>query len=52
VSFSNFPSVQKYIVDQEEHHRIQTFEEEYIAFLDRHEIKYERRLLFEKEFAG
>ena len=52
VSFSNIPSVREYIVNQEEHHRVHTFEEEYIAFLDRHEIEYERRYVFEKEFAG
>lgn len=52
VSYSNCDAVQKYIQNQEEHHRQRTFEEEYMEFLERHEIKFERRYLFEDEHHG
>ena len=41
VSKSQLPEIEEYITGQREHHRIKTFEEEYRAFLDRHEIDYE-----------
>jgi REP element-mobilizing transposase RayT len=52
VSYSASDSVQNYICNQEEHHRHRTFEEEYIEFLERHQIKFERRYLFEDEHHG
>jgi hypothetical protein len=36
-----------YIVKQEEHHRKVSFQEELIAFLKKHEIKYDERYLWE-----
>ena len=36
-----------YIKNQEEHHRIITFEEEFIALLKEHKIEYDERYLFE-----
>ncbi len=46
VSASIIKDVQRYIDRQEEHHRVQTFEEEYVAFLDRHGVEYDRRYLW------
>ncbi len=52
VSKSLIPEVEAYIRGQREHHRVKTFEEEYRAFLEKHEIPYEEKYLFEGEFAG
>ncbi len=49
VSDSQIPSVQRYVRNQREHHRTTTFEEEYIAFLRRHGIEFDRHWLFEAE---
>ncbi|MDY7010042.1 MAG: IS200/IS605 family transposase [Planctomycetota bacterium] len=35
-----------YITNQEEHHRTRTFEEEFIAFLDKHDVEYDKRYVF------
>ncbi len=47
VSRSGADAVMAYIASQEEHHRTMTFEEEYIAFLDRHGVEYDPRDLFD-----
>jgi putative transposase len=47
VSFSNIAQVQKYLARQAEHHRKQTFQEEFVAFLRRHHIEYDERYLWE-----
>lgn len=52
VSYSSSGSVQNYIRNQEEHHRRISFEEEYMDFLERHQITFERRYLFEEEHHG
>lgn len=52
VSYSNAKAVQDYIRNQEEHHRTKTFQEEYIAFLNRHNIEFRREHLFEDEYNG
>ena len=49
VSASQIESVCKYVQNQKEHHRVKSFEEEYIEFLQRHGIEFERRYLFEGE---
>lgn len=41
VSSSNKERVQVYIRNQEEHHRVRTFMEEFVDFLERHEIEYD-----------
>ena len=46
VSKSNIPEVVDYIRGQREHHRTRTFQEEYIAFLKRHEIQYDERYVW------
>ncbi len=43
VSYSNCHAVQRYIQNQTEHHRVRSFEEEYIEFLQQHQITFERR---------
>jgi REP element-mobilizing transposase RayT len=46
VGISQLDDTLRYIRNQEEHHRTRTFEEEYIAFLDRHGIEYDKRYVF------
>ena len=40
-------TVCKYIQNQEEHHKKQTFREEFIEILKRNEMEYEEKYLFE-----
>ncbi|MCU0963238.1 MAG: IS200/IS605 family transposase [Pirellulaceae bacterium] len=47
VSHSNLPAVRRYIANQAEHHRQRSFQEEFIALLQRHEISYDERYLWE-----
>jgi REP element-mobilizing transposase RayT len=47
VSKSNVSEVVKYIQNQESHHRKITFQEEFIAFLKKHEIGYDERYIWE-----
>ncbi len=46
VSKSQLPEVENYIRGQREHHRIKSFEEEYRAFLDKHQIDYAEEYVF------
>jgi len=46
VSASQVAVVSRYIQGQEEHHRLQGFQEEYIDFLDKHGIEYDARYLW------
>ena len=52
VSYSHQEQVRSYIRIQREHHQKRTFQEEYIAFLRRHEIEFDERYLFESEHHG
>ncbi len=45
VSESSRDSVIRYIEHQEEHHRVQSFKEELIEFLDRHGVEYDERFI-------
>ena len=47
VSQSNVRVVREYIEGQEEHHRTHTFQEEFRAFLARHEIECDERYVWE-----
>jgi len=47
VSQSKLETVKKYIQNQEEHHRKITFQEEYIQFLEEHEIEYDLRYVWD-----
>ena len=46
VSASQVAKTIRYIENQKEHHRKKSFEEEFIALLDKHGIEYDRRYVF------
>jgi putative transposase len=46
VSESNTDAVIRYIRYQEKHHRKRSFEQEFVAFLKRHHVKYDPRYVF------
>lgn len=46
-SKSSVDSVVKYILNQEEHHKTKTFQEEYFDFLQKFEIEYDPKYVFE-----
>jgi len=47
VSPSNVDEVRRYVEQQEEHHRVQSFQEEFLAFLKRHGMEYDERYLWD-----
>lgn len=47
VSESNVDQVKEYIARQEEHHKSITFQEEFIAFLKRHNVQYDPKYVWE-----
>jgi len=47
VSESNVPAVCEYITNQREHHRTNTFQDEYRAMLKRHGIQYDERYVWD-----
>lgn len=46
-SKSHIENVKIYIANQEEHHKKKSFREEYIEFLEKYDIEYDKRFLFE-----
>jgi REP element-mobilizing transposase RayT len=46
-SKSHVKNVYEYISNQEEHHKMKTFREEYVEFLEKYDIKYKDKYLFE-----
>jgi len=46
-SHSQIDQVYKYIDNQEEHHKQQTFKEEFLEFLGKYEVPYDERYIFE-----
>lgn len=46
-SDSQINSVYHYILNQEEHHKKQTFKQEYLAFIEKFGIEYNEKYLFE-----
>ncbi len=52
VSHSKIETVRRYIQTQKEHHRKQTFQEEYIELLQKHGIEFRIEHLFEDEHLG
>lgn len=46
VSKSDIPEVIDYIKNQREHHRMKTFQEEYLALLKKHGVEYDERYLW------
>jgi putative transposase len=47
VSHSNLIEVEKYIANQEDHHKKISFQEGFVAFLKRHEILFDEKFLWE-----
>ncbi len=47
VSYSNLDQVKRYVANQEEHHRVRTFREEFLALLKRHNIPYDERYMWD-----
>lgn len=45
-SKSQVPRVIKYIRNQEEHHKALTFQEEYLALLETHQVDFDERYIF------
>ncbi len=46
-SHSALDNVIKYIKNQKEHHKIKTFKEEYVDFLEKFEVQYKEEFLFD-----
>lgn len=46
VSASHLEQVRAYVLGQEKHHRVATFQEEYVAMLQRGLVEYEERYLW------
>lgn len=47
VSFSGMDAVRRYLDGQKEHHRVRTFQEEYLELLRRHEIDFDERYVWD-----
>lgn len=47
VSQSNVVQLEKYIANQEEHHKRVSFQEEFVSFLKKHELPFDERFLWE-----
>jgi REP element-mobilizing transposase RayT len=46
IGVAQVPDTKRYIENQREHHRTRTFQEEFIAFLERHGIEYDPRYVW------
>ena len=46
-SHSHIDNVVKYVLNQEQHHRKKTFKQKYVDFLQKFEIPFEERFLFD-----
>lgn len=46
VSKPQISEVTEYIQKQREHHRVRTFEEEYLDFLRKHEVEFDERYIW------
>jgi len=46
ISKSNLDEVINYVANQEEHHRKRTFQDEYRAFLTKHEVEFDERYVW------
>jgi hypothetical protein len=47
VSVSAKDKVYQYIENQVQHHQTQTFEDEYLGLLEKHEVEYDLKYLFD-----
>lgn len=46
-SHSQIPKIANYIANQEEHHKVRTFREEYLELLKKFNIEYDEKYIFE-----
>jgi len=46
IGVSQVEDTKRYIASQKEYHRTRTFQEEFLAFLDRHGIEYDKRYVW------
>jgi len=46
IGVSQIDTTKQYIINQAEHHRTKTFQEEFLAFLKKHEIEYDPRYVW------
>ncbi len=47
LGMSQLPDLLNYIENQKEHHRVKTFEEEYLEFLEKYKIEYDPRYVLD-----
>jgi REP element-mobilizing transposase RayT len=47
IGYSQIPDAKQYIASQEEHHRKTSFQDEYRTFLERYEIAYDERYVWD-----
>lgn len=47
VSYSNIDAVKEYIANQEEHHRVRTFQDEFREILRRHGLEWDERYVWD-----
>jgi putative transposase len=47
VSASNIPAVKRYVMNQATHHKKMTFEEEFLAFLKKHNIQFDPKYVLD-----
>ncbi len=47
IGVSGLADTKEYIAGQAEHHRHKTFQEEFLAFLDKHELEYDEAELWD-----
>ena len=44
---SQIEQIYNYILNQEQHHHKRTFKEEYLGFLEKYQLEYDEKYLFE-----
>jgi len=52
IGMSNLPELRAYIREQEKHHRRRDFRAEFIALLERYNVEYDERYLWNEEIVG
>ena len=52
VSYSQIEAVRVYVQNQKEHHATKTFRDEFVELLERHDIEFEMKYVFENEHVG
>lgn len=47
LSLSHVDAVRQYVLNQEEHHKVESFEEEYRRLLKKYDVNYEERYVWD-----